>query len=142
MRVKRRGGERVSPSCSQPQASLSITLDYTLLPRKFHVHTLVYTARMFALLSPQNPVTVGNGLGVYPKMQYKRGCNGTEKAFHSQNSKCLMRRRGLSAGTSWCVVCGDSRPSSKGMCEVITNANMEQKQAHQSQTMTSSVKEK
>lgn len=95
MTAERRGGERVSPSCSQPQASLSITLDYTLLPRKFHVHTLVYTARMFALLSPRNPVTVGSVLGVYPKMQDERGCNGTERAFPFTKLKVFDEKEGF-----------------------------------------------
>lgn len=48
----------VPPSCSQPQGSLSISVDYTPLPLTFHVHTLVYAAWMFAIFPPTNVVTV------------------------------------------------------------------------------------
>lgn len=41
---------RVSLSSFQPQALVSISLDYTLLPLKILVHTLVYTAWVFAFL--------------------------------------------------------------------------------------------
>lgn len=56
---RRDEGRRCLSSSFQPQAFACISLDYTLLPRKILVHTLVYTAWVFAVFSPPKLVTVG-----------------------------------------------------------------------------------
>lgn len=70
------GAETRGERCSHPQASLSISLDYTLLPLKIRVHTLVYTAWMSASFSPPKLVTLGSVLSAFPESTHEKKITG------------------------------------------------------------------